>query len=380
MSKKNLMVGRRIGGKFFDSYTYDNLLLSFKDSFSRASLSVELAFNHLEEVEMEYDSIKSQLAYDLYQFSDRKDRNFIDDKMKYFIVFYGHKVGILNGAFDFNEPQKNINKKFEDNFQFMFDDMHYILEFDNQGKFLEKETFRNVGNFFSLIFEKKRSEEVAVNMQKDNMDAFDYAMKLDDISIDEIIKINAMVNNSDPNKEVGFKKTNNDIIGASFEVADKTTVPTRMVELLAEYKNNFGMEILDPSEYGISYEERTDRLQKLFKKEAIFHIKFERIHPFADGNGRTGRILMNKHLMEANMAPVLITDMMRKEYTDYIGSNNYEGLANMMLASSSQVLLNWVSSRDVGFAGKHPDNSRLSKFVLEGNKTKKKKKTPLLML
>ena len=57
---------------------------------------------------------------------------------------------------------------------------------------------------------------------------------------------------------------------------------------MAEYKEGFGMDILDPAEEGISNEERMERTYLIFKREAIFHIRFERIHPFNDGNGRTG--------------------------------------------------------------------------------------------
>jgi Fic family protein len=37
------------------------------------------------------------------------------------------------------------------------------------------------------------------------------------------------------------------------------------------------------------------------------HILFERIHPFADGNGRTGRIIMNQMLMNSGILPVAIS-------------------------------------------------------------------------
>lgn len=39
---------------------------------------------------------------------------------------------------------------------------------------------------------------------------------------------------------------------------------------------------------------------------AFFHAKFENIHPFADGNGRTGRLVMNYLLVIHNHPPIVI--------------------------------------------------------------------------
>lgn len=49
---------------------------------------------------------------------------------------------------------------------------------------------------------------------------------------------------------------------------------------------------------------------------AYFHAKFENIHPFADGNGRTGRIAMNYLLVLHNHPPVIIHEEERKDYYD----------------------------------------------------------------
>ena len=47
---------------------------------------------------------------------------------------------------------------------------------------------------------------------------------------------------------------------------------------------------------------------------AYFHAKFENIHPFADGNGRAGRLLMNYFLLLNDHPPITIFEEDRKAY------------------------------------------------------------------
>ena len=54
--------------------------------------------------------------------------------------------------------------------------------------------------------------------------------------------------------------------------------------------------------------------EKILTAAAYFHAKFENIHPFADGNGRTGRLLMNYLLVTHNHPPVTIHEEDRKRY------------------------------------------------------------------
>jgi Fic family protein len=55
---------------------------------------------------------------------------------------------------------------------------------------------------------------------------------------------------------------------------------------------------------------------------AQFHILFERIHPFADGNGRVGRLLMAYQAIQNNIVPPLIKNENRDEYLKAINDTN----------------------------------------------------------
>ena len=55
---------------------------------------------------------------------------------------------------------------------------------------------------------------------------------------------------------------------------------------------------------------------KTLTAAAYFHAKFENIHPFADGNGRAGRLLMNYFLLLSGHPPIIIHEEDRKAYYD----------------------------------------------------------------
>ena len=54
--------------------------------------------------------------------------------------------------------------------------------------------------------------------------------------------------------------------------------------------------------------------EKILTAAAYFHAKLENIHPFADGNGRTGRLAMNYFLVTRDCPPIVIHEEDRAEY------------------------------------------------------------------
>ena len=83
------------------------------------------------------------------------------------------------------------------------------------------------------------------------------------------------------------------IMGAKHEPVQSYLIQPKMEQLLEDYRNN------------------TDHI---ISRLARFHIEFEGIHPFIDGNGRTGRLLVNLELMKAGYPPIDIKFADRMSY------------------------------------------------------------------
>lgn len=60
--------------------------------------------------------------------------------------------------------------------------------------------------------------------------------------------------------------------------------------------------------------EYNSKKEKTFEDILDFHVQFERIHPFQDGNGRIGRLIMFKECLKYNIVPFIIEDNLKMFY------------------------------------------------------------------
>lgn len=117
-------------------------------------------------------------------------------------------------------------------------------------------------------------------------------------------------------------------------IEDKSKGKIRDVEV---YLTNVDFE-LAPS---IIVEEELNNIITSYKKEknhyferiGLFHQKFEETHPFIDGNGRTGRELINLMLQDNDMPPIIIPYKRRDEYLKALRHGNqfeYDHMVNFL--------------------------------------------------
>ena len=147
-------------------------------------------------------------------------------------------------------------------------------------------------------------------------DAFLYVQDIatKDIPLDEsVIKnIYALVLMDRPEDKGIYRRIPVRIMGAYTEPVQPYLIEPKIAELLAE--NEQRRETMNPIE-----------------RIARFHLEFEGIHPFIDGNGRTGRLLLNLDLIRNGYPPINVKFTDRKRYYDAFDAYYRDGNADEMI-------------------------------------------------
>lgn len=92
---------------------------------------------------------------------------------------------------------------------------------------------------------------------------------------------------------------------------------------IGDYKKRANMVGLYQTSLPSKVPEEMDKLLSWYKSQnttletlAEFHVKYESIHPFQDGNGRTGRIILFRECLRHDISPLIIEDAHRPEYLE----------------------------------------------------------------
>ena len=159
--------------------------------------------------------------------------------------------------------------------------------------------------FSTSSFISKNDELIKIDdltESKNHFKLFDYMIDNVDklltkkmiIEMNKILKRNTS-DEDDPRYNVGGFKIVPNTIGVINEI--KTTEPKNVEKEIDKLLNSYNLK------KQVSIEDIID-----------FHFNFERIHPFGDGNGRVGRMIMFKECLRNNIIPFIVLDDDRSYY------------------------------------------------------------------
>lgn len=151
-------------------------------------------------------------------------------------------------------------------------------------------------------------------------DAFLYMVELADrkepLTEKAIKDIHSLVLMNDAINKGVYRRLPVKILGAEHDPPQPYLVPVEMERLIMDYA-------------------QMKQEKHIIEAIGLFHILFEGIHPFIDGNGRTGRLILNLELIKAGLLPINIKFTDRRRYYEcfdnyYVKKDNGESMIELI--------------------------------------------------
>lgn len=118
-----------------------------------------------------------------------------------------------------------------------------------------------------------------------------------EVTEDFILELHHILMNSIRPDAGSYRRHGVRIVGANVPTANYLKVPDLMGKLITEINESSN---------------------DLFFHVSQIHAKFEKIHPFSDGNGRVGRLIMTAMLLRKNFPPAVIKKQQKRLYYKYL--------------------------------------------------------------
>ncbi len=167
---------------------------------------------------------------------------------------------------------------------------------------------------------------------------FQYVSKKNPLDEKFILKLHAILMNAVKSDAGSYRNHAVRIMGVFVPTANYFKIPVLMNKLVKDInsKNN-----------------------DLINKIADIHSRFEQIHPFADGNGRIGRLLMHAMALRSNLAPVVILQGERRFYITYLNKAQTKGDISLLEDFVCEAILEGykILERKIG------QNYKIKKFM-----------------
>lgn len=174
----------------------------------------------------------------------------------------------------------------------------FIFNSNNiEGSKIPEEAVKKIIQTGKLNYKNKNEARESLN----SIDAFEYLkdfnFNLESIKRLYYILVNKLLMENGNSYPRGFKKV--DVIVGNSKTSDPKDVEKELKELIKWYQKNRGK--IHP--LLLAYD---------------FHLKYEMIHPFRDGNGRTGRLILNKILIQNRYPPIIVYKENKTSYFNAI--------------------------------------------------------------